>query len=84
MEMILQQMRPTLRSSSGRWIIVPTSCPFCGASTNLPHESEQACIAALHEEIACTRAMVARVKAHAADAVLRDERSEEALIKRRA
>ena len=39
-----------------------TSCPFCGASTDLPHESQEACIAALHEEIARTREIVKRVR----------------------
>jgi len=39
-----------------------TSCPFCGARTDLPHESQEACIAALQEEIARTREMVERVK----------------------
>lgn len=38
------------------------SCPFCGASTDLPHESQEACIAALQEEIARTRQIVERVK----------------------
>ena len=38
------------------------SCPFCGASTDLPHESQEACIAALQEEIARTREIVERVK----------------------
>ena len=41
---------------------VATSCPFCGASTGLPHESQEACIAALQEEIAHTRRIVERVK----------------------
>jgi hypothetical protein len=39
-----------------------TSCPFCGAGTDLPHESQEACIAALQEEIARTREIVERVK----------------------
>ncbi len=38
------------------------SCPFCGASTDLPHESQEACIAALQREIAVTREIVERVK----------------------
>jgi hypothetical protein len=42
-----------------------TSCPFCGASTDLPHDSQEACIAALQEEIALTRRIVDRVKSHA-------------------
>lgn len=39
-----------------------TSCPFCGANTDLPHESQEACIAALQREIAQTREIVERVK----------------------
>jgi len=42
---------------------VADSCPFCGASTDLPHESQEACIAALQREIARTREIVERVKA---------------------
>jgi hypothetical protein len=44
---------------------VVASCPFCGASTDLPHDSQAACIAALQEEIAITRKIVDRVKSHA-------------------
>lgn len=40
------------------------SCPFCGASTDLPHKSQEACIVALQREIARTREIVERVKAH--------------------
>jgi coproporphyrinogen III oxidase-like Fe-S oxidoreductase len=43
---------------------VKESCPFCGASTDLPHESQEACIAALQQEIARTREIVERVKLH--------------------
>jgi hypothetical protein len=39
------------------------SCPFCGAGTSLPHESQEACIAALQEEIARTREIAERLKA---------------------
>lgn len=44
--------------------MVVTSCPFCGASTDLPHDSQAACIAALQEEIAVTRKIVDRVKSN--------------------
>jgi hypothetical protein len=47
---------------------VLTSCPFCGGATDLPHESQEACIAALRHEIARTREIVQRVRAMA-DAV---------------
>ena len=52
---------------------VMTSCPFCGASTDLPHESQEACIAALHEEIARTRQFVKRVKPVAAPPSANDQ-----------
>ena len=39
-----------------------TSCPFCGGVTDLPHNSQEACIAALQEEIARTRKIVERVR----------------------
>ena len=38
------------------------SCPFCGATTDLPHETQQACIAALQAEIAVVRGFVNRIK----------------------
>jgi hypothetical protein len=40
-----------------------TACPFCGVPTDVPHETQELCIAALHGEIALMRAMVRRVKA---------------------
>jgi hypothetical protein len=33
-------------------------CPFCGIVTDDPHESEEACIAALHAEIHRVREVV--------------------------
>ena len=39
-----------------------TACPFCGVPTDVPHETQALCIAALHGEIALMRAMVRRVK----------------------
>ena len=38
-----------------------TSCPFCGVGTDLPHETQGACIAALHAEIARMRQVVDRL-----------------------
>ncbi len=38
-----------------------TSCPFCGVGTDLPHETQAACIAALHAEIARMRQVVDRL-----------------------
>ena len=34
------------------------SCPFCGTGTDLPHETQEACIAALHSEISRIRRVV--------------------------
>lgn len=36
-------------------------CPFCGMATDVPHESQEGCIAALHAEIARTRQILERV-----------------------
>jgi hypothetical protein len=33
-------------------------CPFCGVQTDAPHESQEACIAALHAEIDRVRLVV--------------------------
>jgi hypothetical protein len=37
------------------------SCPFCGTGTDLPHERQEACIAALHSEISHIRQVVGRL-----------------------
>jgi hypothetical protein len=34
------------------------SCPFCGTGTDLPHDTQEACIAALHSEISLIRRVV--------------------------
>jgi hypothetical protein len=39
---------------------MPT-CPFCGVATDRPHETQESCIQALHEEIARMRAVLAHV-----------------------
>ena len=36
-----------------------TACPFCGMNTNLPHNTQQGCIEALHHEISKTREILA-------------------------
>jgi hypothetical protein len=38
------------------------SCPFCGVATNVPHETQEGCIAALHAEIGRMRGILANVK----------------------
>jgi hypothetical protein len=49
------------RSSKEGGLMMVTSCPFCGVGTDLPHETQQACIAALHAEIARMRQVVERL-----------------------
>ena len=44
------------------------SCPFCGVLTDLPHETQEACISALHAEIARVRAVVDRVRQRSPEA----------------
>lgn len=36
-------------------------CPFCGMATDVPHESQDGCIAALQAEIARTRQILQNV-----------------------
>ena len=40
-------------------------CPFCGVVTDVPHETQQLCIDALHEEIARMRNILGQVKSTA-------------------
>jgi hypothetical protein len=35
-----------------------TTCPFCGIVTDVPHDTQQACIEALQHEIARTRGIL--------------------------
>jgi hypothetical protein len=37
-------------------------CPFCGVATDVAHESQEGCIAALHEEIHRMRDILATLK----------------------
>ena len=37
-------------------------CPFCGLATESPHETQGACIAALHAEISRVREIVSRMR----------------------
>ncbi len=36
-------------------------CPFCGVVSDAPHETQQACIEALHSEIARTKKVLQNV-----------------------
>ena len=37
-------------------------CPFCGVMVEVPHESQERCIAALHTEIGRMRGILANLK----------------------
>jgi len=37
------------------------NCPFCGVNTDVPHETQEGCIQALHAEIARVRAVLGHV-----------------------
>jgi hypothetical protein len=37
-------------------------CPFCGVATDVPHETQAGCIAALHTEIGRTRDLLATLR----------------------
>jgi hypothetical protein len=37
-------------------------CPFCGLGTDVPHESQEGCIQALHGEIARMRQVLDHVR----------------------
>jgi hypothetical protein len=50
-----------------------TSWPFCGVGTNRPHETQEACIAALHGEIARMRQVVSRLSVLAGGEVSGDD-----------
>jgi hypothetical protein len=42
-------------------------CPFCGVTTDVPHETQEGCIAALHAEIARMRELLSYVKVTGAE-----------------
>jgi len=45
----------------------PGACPFCGVATPVPHETQAACIAALHSEIGRVRDILAALRPAGAD-----------------
>lgn len=55
-----------------------TACPFCGLVSEVPHESQEQCIAALQDEIARTRDLIDRVKQGPGDADAASARDETA------
>jgi hypothetical protein len=42
-------------------------CPFCGVTTDVPHETQEGCIAALHAEIARMREILEYVRVPGAE-----------------
>lgn len=38
------------------------ACPFCGVATEVPHETQEGCIEALHQEIGRMRAILQNVR----------------------
>jgi hypothetical protein len=42
-----------------------STCPFCGIVTDAPHETQEGCIEALHEEIARMRTVLDHVRSAA-------------------
>jgi hypothetical protein len=42
-------------------------CPFCGLSTDVPHETQQGCIEALHAEITRMRGLLDTVRPMSGD-----------------
>ena len=46
------------------------ACPFCGVVTDVPHETQQGCIDALHAEIARMREILETVRPAASAATV--------------
>ena len=49
-------------------------CPFCGVTTDVPHETQEGCIAALHVEIARMREILEYVRVPGAESPPDDDR----------
>jgi hypothetical protein len=54
------------------------NCPFCGVAAEAPHETQEACIAALNVEIARMRELIERV--HPVDGPLPSNEEPEAEV----
>lgn len=48
-------------------------CPFCGIASEVPHETQQACIEALHTEIERTKKILENVTEPLPPASIADE-----------
>ena len=51
-------------------------CPFCGVATEVPHETQEGCIEALHGEIDRVRAILQNVREPWGKDVRRDDDAE--------
>lgn len=51
-----------------------SNCPFCGVAADAPHETQEACIAALNVEIARMRELIDRVHPVEVSGTQEDER----------
>jgi hypothetical protein len=49
------------------------ACPFCGVTTEVPHETQEGCIEALHHEIARVRQILESVRPPMAGADREDD-----------
>jgi hypothetical protein len=49
-------------------------CPFCGVASDAPHETQQACIEALHSEIERTRKILENVTERLPAASIADDK----------
>lgn len=59
---VLAPLAATLREGSKVPNMFAKVCPFCGIATDVPHETQEGCIAALHGEIARMREILHHVK----------------------
>jgi hypothetical protein len=56
-----------------------TTCPSCGLATDQPHDTQEACIEALHREIARVRNVLDHVKDPGGQGVRSDSREQESV-----
>jgi hypothetical protein len=56
-----------ISTMSGTMKVPAGACPFCGVAAPVPHETQAACIAALHSEIGRMRDILATLKPAGAD-----------------
>ena len=47
---------------SGYSYMQVTTCPFCGVFTDVPHNTQEGCIEALHDEIVRVRRLLEQVR----------------------